>query len=166
MKIKYKEVIYDVLDTYDQGFIIEKPERGYKYVGKLARDCEVIDGSPIEYIKTKKFLNQIRFSYSHTKFVNEEYVNGEIDVEENTITVYNNVVVFYSPSMHDLMILGIKPSKRTGCVWGFEKHSDNTISLSPSIRSTQNEHQEHYFIKRNKVVSWQSDSWATVYIKK
>lgn len=168
MKVKYEGEIYDVVDGYSQGYIIKKLERGYQYVGKLKRQCEVIDNSPIEYIKSKKFLAPKITGYSKTIFIDEEHISGEIEQAEDTIVVYQNVVVYYSPAKDQMMVLDIKKTERTGNnhVWGFERHSDGTISLSPSIRSTQHEHQEHYFIKRNKVVNWCGDSWETVYIKK
>lgn len=168
MKIKYEGTVYDVIDGYSQGYIIKKLERGYQFVGKPKSDCEVIDNSPIEYVKSRKFLPQIRYSYSKTIFIDKEHISGEFEIEENTITVYNNVVIFYSPSKHMATILDIAKSSHAenNYVWGFERHEDDTISLSPSIKSTQHEFQEHYFIKRNKVVNWCNDSWETVYIKK
>lgn len=167
MKVKYEGKIYDVVDGYSQGYIIEKEERGYKYVGKLKRQCEVVDNNPIEYTKSKKFLAPKISGYSKTKFMNIDY-DGEVILEEDTIIVFNNVVAFYSPAKHSFTLLDIKASERTKdrrYIWGFEKHEDDTISLSPSIKSTQHEFQEHYFIKRNKVVNWCNDSWETVYIK-
>jgi hypothetical protein len=82
--------------------------------------------------------------------------------------VYNNVVVFYSPAKESMLVLDIKKTKRTGNkhIWGFTKHDDDTVSLHPSIRMTQHEFQEHFFIKKNKVVNWCGDSWETVYVKK
>ena len=167
MKIKYKRIIYDVVDTYSSGYIIDKPERQYRYTGKLNSDCEVMDNSPIEYVKSKQYLAPKKTGYSKTKFIDKIHISGEIEQEEDTIVVYNNVVVFYSPSRGDMLVLDIKKTEHTGNkhVWGFERHEDNTISLSPSIRFTGHDHSEHFFIKRNKVVNWCRDSWETVYIK-
>ena len=170
MKVKEIETgtIYDVVDTYSSGYIIEKERNGYRYTGHFSREFDVIDDSPIEYIKSKQFLAPKITGYSKTIFIDEEHVSGEIEQAEDTIVVYQNVVVYYSPAKDQMMVLDIKKTERTGNkhVWGFERHEDDTISLSPSIRSTQHEHQEHYFIKRNKVVNWCGDSWETVYMKR
>ena len=170
MKVKEIEtgIIYDVVDQYSSGYIIEKERHGYRYTGHVFNDFEVVDDSPIEYVKTKQFLLPKKVFYSKTKFINEDHISGEIEVLEDTIVVYNNVVVFYSPAKETMLVLDIKKSKRSEHqhVWGFIKHEDNTISLSPSIRYTAHEHSEHFFIKRNKVVNWCNDSWERIYIKK
>ena len=170
MKIKYEGKIYDVVDTYSAGVIIEKERNGYRYSGYMHREVEIIDASPIEYVKSKKYLAPKKTEYSKTKFIDQEFYSGTLEVEEDTITVYQNVVMFYSPGRHDILVLDIKKTKRTEngkYVWGFEKHEDNTISLSPSIRfTTPDHHSEHFFIKRNKVVNWCRDSWEKVYVKK
>lgn len=168
MKVIYEDGLYDVVDTYNSGFIIEKPERGYRYVGKLSRDCFIVDTSEIEYVKSRQFLEPKITGYDKTIFIDETHISGVVVNYPNTIVVYKNVVVYHSPAKDQLMVLDILKTNRTDTkhVWGFERHEDDTISLSPSIKSSQHEHQEHYFIKRNKVVNWCGDSWETVYVKK
>lgn len=172
MKIKLFEdgKTYDVVDTYSAGVIIEKTRNQYRYSGYMYREVEVLDDGPINYVQTKQYLAPKKTSYSKIKVIDEEFYSGRLEVEEDTITIYNNVVMFYSPARNDILVLDIKKTKRTENgkhIWGFEKHENGTISLSPSIRfTTPDHHSEHFFIKKNKVVNWCRDSWEKVYVKK